>query len=108
MDPVSRALFARAQEVIPGGVNSPVRAFRGVASTVDCPVFFSRAKGAQLFGADGKAYLDYVASWGPMILGHAHPEVLEAIIRAALDGTSFGAPTEREVLFAEKIRSIVP
>jgi glutamate-1-semialdehyde 2,1-aminomutase len=108
MDAISRQLFERAQKAIPGGVNSPVRAFRAVASTVDSPVFFSRGKGAYLTGADGKVYTDYVGSWGPMILGHAHPEVLEAIIRAALDGTSFGAPTLREVQLAERLQQLVP
>src|SRR5580693_2623732 len=93
-DPISRSLFDRAARVIPGGVNSPVRAFRAVGGT---PVFVSRAQGAYLFGADGRRYVDYVGSWGPMILGHAHPAVVEAVRDAATRGTSYGAPTVREV-----------
>ncbi|HNF96386.1 MAG TPA: aminotransferase class III-fold pyridoxal phosphate-dependent enzyme, partial [Pseudomonadota bacterium] len=90
----SQELFARAQKTIPGGVNSPVRAFRGVGGD---PVFFAKAKGAYLWDVDGNSYVDYVGSWGPMILGHAQPQVLAAITAAAADGLSFGAPTEREV-----------
>ncbi len=101
----SRELFARAQKSIPGGVNSPVRAFKSVGGD---PLFIARAAGARLWDADGREYIDYVGSWGPMILGHAHPEVLEAIARAATDGTSFGAPTEREVKFAEAVKAAVP
>jgi glutamate-1-semialdehyde 2,1-aminomutase len=101
----SEALYARAKEVIPGGVNSPVRAFRGVGGT---PVFLARGEGARVYDADGNAYLDYVGSWGPFILGHAHPEVIEAIREAALSSTSFGAPTEREVRFAEELVRAVP
>ena len=104
-DDVSRALFARAQKRIPGGVNSPVRAFRSVGSE---PVFVRKAEGAYIEGADGKRYLDYVGSWGPMILGHAHPKVIDAIVQAARDGTSYGAPTEREVLLAEALCEAVP
>jgi glutamate-1-semialdehyde 2,1-aminomutase len=104
-DPVSQALFERAQRVIPGGVNSPVRAFRAVGGQ---PVFMSRAQGAYVFGADGARYTDYIGSWGPMILGHAHPDVLSAIGQAAASGTSFGAPTELEVRFAEKIHELYP
>ena len=104
-DPVSRSLFERAERVIPGGVNSPVRAFRAVGGT---PVFVSRAQGAYLFGADGRQYVDYVGSWGPMILGHAHPAVVQAIADAATRGTSYGAPTELEVRFAEKLCSLYP
>jgi glutamate-1-semialdehyde 2,1-aminomutase len=104
-DDVSRALFARAQKRIPGGVNSPVRAFRSVGSE---PVFVRRAEGAHIEGADGRRYLDYVGSWGPMILGHAHPKVIDAIVQAARDGTSYGAPTEREVLLAEALCEAVP
>ena len=104
-DPVSRALFERAVRVIPGGVNSPVRAFRAVGGT---PVFVDRAEGAHITGADGTRYLDYVGSWGPMILGHAHPEVLAAIVAAVARGTSYGAPTELEVRFAEAIAAIYP
>ena len=98
-------LFDRAQRVIPGGVNSPVRAFRAVGGT---PRFIARAEGPYLFDAEGKRYIDYIGSWGPMILGHGHPAVLEAVQKAALDGFSFGAPTEREVELAEEILSLVP
>jgi glutamate-1-semialdehyde 2,1-aminomutase len=101
----SSELFARARRVIPGGVNSPVRAFRGVGGD---PVFFAKARGALVWDVDGNEYVDYVGSWGPMILGHAHPEVLEAVREAAASGTSFGAPTEREVELAEKISRAVP
>jgi glutamate-1-semialdehyde 2,1-aminomutase len=103
--PNSAQLFARAQRVIPGGVNSPVRAFKAVGGD---PVFFARAAGAYLYDVDGNRYLDYVGSWGPMILGHAHPEVLAAITEAACSGTSFGAPTEREVVFAELLTEVLP
>ena len=98
-------LFERAQQVIPGGVNSPVRAFRAVGGT---PRFIMRAEGPYLFDAEGARYIDYINSWGPMILGHGHPAVLEAVHRAAVDGFSFGAPTEREVELAEEILSLVP
>lgn len=98
-------LLARAERVIPGGVNSPVRAFRSVGGR---PVFISRAAGAYLYGADGERYTDYVGSWGPMILGHAHPAILEAITSAAKNGTSYGAPTELEVRFAEKVIELYP
>ncbi len=101
----SAALFARAQQVIPGGVNSPVRAFRAVGGT---PRFIARAQGAYLWDADGHRYVDYIGSWGPMILGHGHPSVLEAVTRAAREGLSFGAPTEREVELAEEILKLVP
>jgi glutamate-1-semialdehyde 2,1-aminomutase len=104
-DPISRSLFERAARVIPGGVNSPVRAFRAVGGS---PVFISRAEGAYLYGADGKRYLDYVGSWGPMILGHAHPAIVAAVKGAAERGTSFGAPTELEVRFAETLCAIYP
>jgi glutamate-1-semialdehyde 2,1-aminomutase len=104
-DTVSKSLFERAARVIPGGVNSPVRAFRAVGGS---PVFVARAEGAYLYGADGQKYVDYVGSWGPMILGHAHPAVVEAIRDAATRGTSYGAPTEAEVRFAEAIVSIYP
>jgi len=104
-DPKSEALLARAERVIPGGVNSPVRTFRSVGGK---PVFVSRAEGAYLYGADGKKYTDYVGSWGPMILGHTHPAVIEAIVAAAKNGTSYGAPTELEVRFAEKIIELYP
>jgi glutamate-1-semialdehyde 2,1-aminomutase len=99
------ALFARAQKVIPGGVNSPVRAFRAVGGT---PRFIARASGPYLYDAEGQRYIDYIGSWGPMILGHGHPGVLEAVQRAALEGLSFGAPTEREIELAEEILALVP
>ena len=99
------ALFERAQRVIPGGVNSPVRAFRAVGGT---PRFISRGHGAYLFDVEGTRYIDYIGSWGPMILGHGHPAVLEAVQRAATEGLSFGAPTLREIELAEEILSLVP
>ena len=98
-------LFARAQRVIPGGVNSPVRAFRAVGGT---PRFIKRAQGAHMWDAEGQRYIDYIGSWGPMILGHGHPAVLEAVQQAARDGFSFGAPTEREIELAEAIIALVP
>jgi glutamate-1-semialdehyde 2,1-aminomutase len=101
----NQALFERAQRVIPGGVNSPVRAFRAVGGT---PRFIARAQGAYLWDAEGQRYIDYIGSWGPMILGHGHPAVLEAVQRAAGDGLSFGAPTEREIELAEAILAQVP
>ncbi len=104
-DTLSRSLFERALLCIPGGVNSPVRAFRAVSGE---PVFVARAEGASIYGADGTAYLDYVGSWGPMILGHAHPDVIRAVQDAATKGLSFGAPTELEVRFAERIRELYP
>ena len=103
--PRSDALFAAARERIPGGVNSPVRAFRSVGRT---PLFIESAAGARLRDADGREYLDYVGSWGPMILGHAHPRVIRAVQRAAERGTSYGAPTELEVRMAELIAAMVP
>jgi glutamate-1-semialdehyde 2,1-aminomutase len=104
-DDVSKALFDRASRVIPGGVNSPVRAFRAVGGS---PVFVARAEGAHLWGADGARYVDFVGSWGPMILGHAHPAVVAAVRDAAGRGTSFGAPTELEVRFAEAVCKLYP
>src|SRR3954469_1721048 len=98
-------LFARAQRLIPGGVNSPVRAFRAVGGT---PRFVARAQGAYFWDANGARYIDYIGSWGPMILGHGHPAVVEAVAKAARDGFSFGAPTEREVELAEEIVRHVP
>ncbi|HPW29051.1 MAG TPA: glutamate-1-semialdehyde 2,1-aminomutase [Rhodoferax sp.] len=98
-------LFQRAQKVIPGGVNSPVRAFKAVGGT---PRFVARAQGAHFWDANGKRHIDYIGSWGPMILGHGHPAVVEAVQKAILDGFSFGAPTEREVELAEEILSLVP
>ncbi|MGD9833134.1 MAG: glutamate-1-semialdehyde 2,1-aminomutase [Piscinibacter sp.] len=98
-------LFERAQKVIPGGVNSPVRAFRAVGGT---PRFIAKAHGAYMVDAEGQRYIDYIGSWGPMILGHGHPAVLEAVQKAAAEGFSFGAPTEREIELAEEILSLVP
>ena len=98
-------LFERAQSVIPGGVNSPVRAFRAVGGT---PRFVQRARGPYFWDANGQRYIDYIGSWGPMILGHGHPAVLDAVQKAALDGFSFGAPTEREIELAEEIIRLVP
>jgi glutamate-1-semialdehyde 2,1-aminomutase len=103
--PKSDALFDEAQKLIPGGVNSPVRAFKSVGRT---PLFIAKASGAKLWDADGNTYIDYVGSWGPMILGHAHPRVIEAIRKTAGDGTSFGAPTALEVRMAELITEMVP
>ncbi|MDO9090551.1 MAG: glutamate-1-semialdehyde 2,1-aminomutase [Burkholderiaceae bacterium] len=99
------ALFERARQSIPGGVNSPVRAFRAVGGT---PRFVQRAEGAYFWDANGTRYIDYIGSWGPMILGHGHPAVLQAVQKAALDGFSFGAPTEREIELAEEILSLYP
>ena len=101
----SQELFARAQKTIPGGVNSPVRAFRSVGGT---PLFMERAKGAYMYDADGKRYIDYINSWGPMILGHAYDPVVKAIQEKAAGSTSFGAPTELEIEMAELIVSMSP
>jgi glutamate-1-semialdehyde 2,1-aminomutase len=101
----SAALFAEAKKVIPGGVNSPVRAFKSVGCD---PIFISRAEGSRIYDADGNAYLDYVGSWGPMILGHCHPKVVEAIQEAARSGASFGAPTEKEIILAEMVCEAYP
>jgi len=101
----SEELFERAKKSIPGGVNSPVRAFKSVGGT---PIFMTKAKGAYLFDADGSKYIDYIASWGPMILGHAYEPVVKAIQEKALGSTSFGAPTELEIEMAELIISMVP
>ena len=101
----SKALFEKAKKLIPGGVNSPVRAGKSVG--VD-PPFITTAKGALIQDADGNDYIDYVASWGPMILGHAHPEVVEAVVKSAEKGTSYGAPTESELAMAETILQMVP
>src|SRR5690242_4244359 len=101
----SDELFQRAQQVIPGGVNSPVRAFRAVGGK---PIFIQRGNGSQLWDADGREYIDYVGSWGPLIFGHRPPEVLRALAEVLEIGTSFGAPTEREVEMAELIRQLVP
>lgn len=101
----SKALFERAQQSIPGGVNSPVRAFKSVGGT---PVFIKKASGAYLYDADDNRYIDYIASWGPMILGHAYEPVINAIREKVADSTSFGAPTELEIEMAELIKSICP
>ena len=101
----SITLFDRAKKSIPGGVNSPVRSFNSVGGT---PIFLHHAKGAYLYDEDGNEYIDCFNSWGPMILGHAYPPVLEAISKAASASTSFGAPTRREVEMAELIQSMVP
>ena len=101
----SRQAFARAKTLIPGGVNSPARAFGAVGGE---PLFFARGEGAWLIDIDGNRYLDYIGSWGPMILGHGHPAVLDAVQKAARDGLSFGAPTEREIELAEAIIGMVP
>lgn len=101
----SEALFSRAQQSIPGGVNSPVRAFKSVGGS---PVFIRKAKGAYLYDEDGNRYIDYINSWGPMILGHAFDPVIEAIQKKATDSTSFGAPTELEIEMAELIKSMAP
>lgn len=101
----SSALFKEAKTVIPGGVNSPVRAFKGVGGT---PVFIERAKGAYLYDADGNDYVDYINSWGPMILGHAHPQVTEALISQVEKGTSYGIPTELETEIAKLVVESVP
>jgi glutamate-1-semialdehyde 2,1-aminomutase len=99
------SLYQEACKYIPGGVNSPVRAFRGVGGE---PIFFKRAAGAQVWAADGRRFIDYVGSWGPMILGHAHPRVIEAVQSVAADGLSFGAPTELETQLARRVVELVP
>src|SRR3981081_2831697 len=101
----SAELVARAQELLPGGVDSPVRAFRGVGGT---PLFIARGKGATIWDVDGNSYVDYLASWGPLIAGHAHPGVVAAIHEAANKGTSFGAPTEAELELAELVKHAFP
>ena len=101
----SAQLFQEANQHIPGGVNSPVRAFNGVGGT---PLFIERAKGAYIYDADGKAYIDYVGSWGPMILGHNHNAIKQAVIKAAEDGLSFGAPTLNEIRMAKKVKALLP
>jgi glutamate-1-semialdehyde 2,1-aminomutase len=107
MNPIStsKELFTRAQESIPGGVNSPVRAFKSVGGT---PIFMQKAKGAYLYDVDGNQYIDYIASWGPMILGHAYEPVVKAIQEYAAYSTSYGAPTELEIKMAELIKSMTP
>ena len=101
----SEQLFEQAKKTIPGGVNSPVRAFNSVGGS---PCFIKKAEGAYIYDADDKAYIDYVGSWGPMILGHNHPVILDAVISTAQNGLSFGAPTEIEITMAEKVRELVP
>jgi glutamate-1-semialdehyde 2,1-aminomutase len=101
----SEQLFERAKQHIPGGVNSPVRAFKAVGGT---PLFIERSEGAHVFDSDGKRYIDYVLSWGPMIMGHNHPVVREAVIRQCEKGLSFGAPTELEIQLAERLCDIMP
>ena len=101
----SKELFERAQLFIPGGVNSPVRAFRSVGGT---PVFFQSAKGSIMTDVDGKDYIDYIGSWGPMIMGHCHPPIIEALKKATDNTTSFGAPTAKETDMAELICKMVP
>ncbi len=101
----SQRLFEEAQQVIVGGVNSPVRAFRGVGGD---PVFFRRGEGPHLFDVEGRRYVDYVLSWGPLVMGHAHPAVVEAVRQAAADGLSFGAPAEIEIRMAQRVRELVP
>src|SRR5438270_5860100 len=103
--PRSAAAFDRACRVIPGGVNSPARAFGGVGGK---PVFIARGEGPYLFDIDGNRYLDYVGSWGPLILGHAHPRVVQAVSEALARGASFGAPTEIETQLAELIGELMP
>ena len=101
----SRQLFKEAQNLIPGGVNSPVRAFKGVGGE---PVFFKQGRGAYLIDVDDKSYIDYVGSWGPLILGHCHKSVIAAVTEVLHSGMSFGAPTELEVQLAQKIISLMP
>jgi len=101
----NQQLFEKSQQLIPGGVNSPVRAFRSVGGT---PIFFKKGLGSRLWDADGKEYIDYINSWGPMILGHAHPEVIAAVQQAAANSLSFGAPTGLELEMAELINTLVP
>ena len=101
----SEALFQRAKQAIPGGVNSPVRAFRGVGGV---PRFIERGQGSRLFDVDGESYIDYICSWGPLLLGHRHPDVIHALEQVLEVGTSFGAPTEREIVLAETVRRAFP
>ncbi|MDQ6700860.1 MAG: aminotransferase class III-fold pyridoxal phosphate-dependent enzyme, partial [Acidobacteriota bacterium] len=103
--PNSERLFARAQLSIPGGVNSPVRAFRSVGGN---PLFIARGEGSRIYDADGNSYIDYVCSWGPLLLGHRHPDIIDALASTLALGTSFGAPTEREIELAELICEAVP
>lgn len=102
---VSEELFERAKEIIPGGVNSPVRAFKSVNRT---PFFVKKAEGPYIYDVDNNKYIDYVCSWGPAILGHAHPQVIEAVQKACVDGLTYGAPTEKEIQLAELVKKCVP
>ena len=102
---ISEQLFERAKRSIPGGVNSPVRAYRSVGGT---PPFIARGQGCRLWDVDGNEFIDFIGSWGPLLLGHRHPAVIESIEKALEIGTSFGAPTEREIELAELIREMVP
>jgi glutamate-1-semialdehyde 2,1-aminomutase len=99
------SLYQEACKYIPGGVNSPVRAFRSVGGE---PIFFKKAAGPAVIAADGRSYIDYVGSWGPMILGHAHPKVIAAVQAVAADGLSFGAPTELETALARRVIELMP
>ena len=101
----NQQLFDKSQQLIPGGVNSPVRAFRSVGGT---PIFFKKGLGSKLWDVDGKEYIDYINSWGPMIVGHAHPEVIKAVQEVAENSLSFGAPTGLELEMAELINKLVP
>src|SRR5512143_1711335 len=101
----SKKLFEEAKKHIPGGVNSPVRAFRSVGGE---PLFIKKAKGSRIYDADNKPYIDYVLSWGPLILGHAHPRVISALRKAIVNGTSYGAPTELEITLAQMIKQAFP
>src|SRR5512140_1231268 len=101
----SQALFAEAQTLLPGGVDSPVRAFRAVGGQ---PLFIERGRGAYLYDVDGNRFIDYVLSWGPLVLGHAHPRIVRALSRAVTNGTSFGAPSPLELDLARLVRQFVP
>jgi glutamate-1-semialdehyde 2,1-aminomutase len=105
MNGKNESLFERSQKLIPGGVNSPVRAFRSVGGT---PRFFARGEGSRVWDVDGQSYIDYVGSWGPLVVGHAHPKVVQAVQQAAAQGLSFGAPTEAEFLMAQTLTRLVP
>ena len=101
----SDELFTTAKKYIPGGVNSPVRAFKSVGGT---PLFISRAEGAYLYDSDNRQLIDYVGSWGPMVAGHSHPEVIEAVMQAVQSGLSYGAPTEIETTMAQRVCEMIP
>ena len=101
----SKTLFKEAQELLPGGVDSPVRAFRAVGGQ---PLFIDRGQGAYLYDVDGNRYIDYVLSWGPLVLGHAHPKVIDSIKQAAEHGTSFGAPSPLEIKLAQRVKEFMP